>query len=210
MPFPVEIALFSVCLSAAALLFAFWVLYAPVKRFFYKHRTVRAYYKKVYQVALDGDYYLINDFSNKTAGEEEFHVDHILIGNKFIYCIRDRYYDGAVVATQHNKAWIFYKKQKATYVPNPLLKNRVRVERLSLMGDTDPRIFVSVVLINDDCFITPFETDGSNQEYVVSLRQLPRLIRDLESDPDVPLLDETQIAVAARDYAELNLSGKRK
>lgn len=210
MPLPVEIALFSVCLSAAVLSFGFWVLSAPIKRFFNKHHTVRAYYKKVYQVALDGDYYLINNFTSKTAEEEEFHIDHILIGNKYIYCIRDRYYDGAVVATQHNKAWIFYKKQKATYVPNPLLTNRLRVERLSLMGDTDPRIFVSIILINDDCFITPFETDGQFEEYVVSLNQLPRLIHDMESNPDVPLLDETQIAVAARDYAELNLSGKRQ
>ena len=210
MPYAVELALFYSSLVAASALYLFWVLYGPIKRFSYSHHTVKAYYRRVYQVALDGDYYLINDFENKTAEAETFHIDHILIGNKYIYCIRDRYYDGAVHASASNKAWVFYRKRKCSYIGNPLLKNRLRIERLSLMSDTDPRIFVNVVLINDDCYITPIEpVEGDIEEYVVSLRQFPKLIKMMESRPDVDPLEPTQIGVAARDYAELNLNNHR-
>ena len=54
------------------------------------------YYNKVRRVVLDNDFYLVNSFANKTASQEPFHIDHIVIGDKFIYCIRDRYYDGAI------------------------------------------------------------------------------------------------------------------
>ena len=207
MPYIVELTLFIVLATATGLGFCFWFLYGPIKRFLYRHHTVRMYYRRVYRVALDNDFYLINNFSNRTAELEEFHIDHILIGNKYFYCIRDRYYDGALAAKEDNPSWIFFRKSRGCYITNPLTMNKLRVQRLSLMSGIDERMFISIVLINDDCYLTPFQSESSDN-YLSSLKDFPKLIEQLESR-DVDPLDERAVAVAARDFAELNQSHVR-
>ena len=202
MPYNVELTLFIVLASVAGLAFLFWFLFGPIKRFLCAHYTVRMYYRKVYRVALDNDFYLINQFSNRTAELEEFHIDHILIGNKYFYCIRDRYYDGAIAAREDNPSWIFFHKDKGQYITNPLNVNKLRVQRLSLMSGIDEKMFISIVLINNDCYLTPYQPT-STDNFLSSLKDFPKLIEELESR-DVDPLDQRDIAVAARDFSELN------
>lgn len=202
MPYNVELTLFIVSATAAGLAFLFVFLYGPVKRFLYAHHTVRMYFRKVYRVALDNDFYLINEFKNRTAELEEFHIDHILIGNKYIYCIRDRYYEGAIAAREDNPSWIFWHKHHSKYITNPLSVNKLRVQRLSLMSGIDEKMFISIVLINDDCFLTPYQPEATDN-FLSSLKDFPKLIERLEAS-DVPPLDPRDIAVAARDFSELN------
>ncbi|MBR1846391.1 MAG: NERD domain-containing protein [Bacilli bacterium] len=208
MPYNVELTLFIVLASVAGLAFLFWFLYGPIKRFLYAHYTVRMYYKRVYRVALDNDFYLINEFTNRTAELEEFHIDHILIGNKFFYCIRDRYYDGAIAAKEDNPSWIFFHKEKGEYITNPMELNKLRVQRLSLMSGIDEKLFVSIVLINDDCFLTPFQPKSGNS-FLSSLKDFPKLIEELEAREEDPL-NPWDIAVAARDFSEFNRRDEKK
>ncbi len=206
MPKEVELVLYIVCLVAASLFFLFLFLYGPIKRFLYKHHTVRAYYRRVYKVARERDFFLVNKFANRTADFEEFHIDHILFGNKYFYCIRDRYYDGAVAGKEDDEGWIFFHAKKNEYIKNPLMVNKLRLQRLSLMSGIEEKLFISIVLINDDCLITPIPGDiehGDN--FLSSLRDFPKLIDRLESR-DVAPLDERSVAVAARDFAALNES----
>ncbi|MBQ7249990.1 MAG: hypothetical protein IJS37_01405 [Bacilli bacterium] len=204
MPKEVEFVLFVVCASAVFLLFLTWFLYAPIKRFFYKYHTVRSYYHKVYRVALERDFFLVNKFANRTADLEEFHIDHILFGNKYFYCIRDRYYDGALAAKEEDESWIFFHKKKTEYIKNPMMVNKLRLQRLSLMSGIEEKFFISIVLINDDCLLTPLK-GTSDDSFLVSLRDFPKLIDQLEAR-DVDPLDERSVAVAARDFAALNES----
>ena len=206
MPKSVELVLFVVCAVAAGLFFLFVFLYGPVKRFVYKHHTIRAYYRKVYRVAQERDLLLVNKFANRTAEFEEFHIDHILFGTKYFYCIRDRYYDGAIAAKEEDESWIFFHKKKTEYIKNPMMVNKLRLQRLSLMSGIDEKFFISVVLINDDCLITPVEGDlEQGDSFLSSLREFPKLIDRLEAR-DVNPLDERSVAVAARDFAALNES----
>ena len=206
MPLMVEYSIFFVSLTLALGLFLFWVLSGPIKRSLMKHHTVRMYYRHVNRVVLDNDFYLINCFENKTADEEAFHIDHIVIGQKYIYCIRDRYFDGALVVREDNDGWLFYHGRKKKIVPNPMAMNLLRLERLSLMSNIDSKLFISIVLINNDCLITPFEGTRDNS-FLVSLKGFPKLIEYLESR-DVEDLDPHISAIVARDFSELNLHGK--
>ena len=201
----VEYAIFYVCLTLVSALYLIWVFYGPIKRFLYKHHTVRMYYHRVNRVVLDHDFYLINCFENKIA-DTSFHIDHIIIGDKYIYCIRDRYFDGALVVKEEDNGWLYYHGKKKTIVPNALNQNLLRVERLSLMSGIELNLFISIVVINDNCMITPFES-SRDDSFLVSLRNLPKLIESIESR-DVAILDEHLSAIAARDFAELNLYGK--
>ena len=206
MPYTVRLSIFCVSCILVGLLLLLMFLYGPVKRYLYKKYTVRMYYNKVRRVVLDNDFYLVNSFANKTASQEPFHIDHIVIGDKFIYCIRDRYYDGAIAAKENDPSWIFYKGKKSTYIKNPMQVNRIRVDRMSLMSGIDSKLFISIVLINNDCMITRLENSFSDN-YIVSLKKFPSLIAQLESS-DVPILNPHSIAIAAKDFSELNLNGK--
>lgn len=208
MPYAVELALFIALASLTSAFFLFLLFYPFFKRFAYKHNTIYSYYKRIYHVALDQDFYLINAFQNKTAEEEEFHIDHILIGNKFIYCIRDRYYDGALRAKEEDQSWVFYsrKNKKGAIIPNPLRMNALRVDRMSLMTGLDKKLFISVVLVNDDCLISNYEVT-SESNFVVSLKNFASFIDEKESLPIEPM-DPRALDVAAKDIAQLNLHGK--
>lgn len=197
------VAIFSVCVLL------FFVFYGPIKRFLYKHFTVRMYYRNVRRVTLDNDFYLINDFMNRTADREQFTIDHIMVGEKFIYVIRDRYYPGALSATEDDPKWIFYRGKKAKVIPNPLLMNHLRMERLSLLTNLDLKLFVSIVLINNDCLMTPMQNTKCDS-FLVSLKKFPELIKTLENQKDIPPLNEESIAVAVKDFAHLNLNSKNK
>ena len=54
--------------------------------------------------------------------------------------------------------------------------------------------------------ITRLENSFSDN-YIVSLKKFPSLIAQLESS-DVPILNPNSIAIAAKDFSELNLNGK--
>ncbi len=208
MVYAVELCIFIVAAVLTSALFAY-LLFAPVvKRSLCKRRTIQMYYKKIYKIALDNDFYLINSFANKTAEEEEFHIDHILIGEKFIYCIRDRYYEGTIRAKENDPNWIYYsRKYKDGYlIPNPLRMNEIRVQRMSLMSGLSRKLFISVVLVNNECFLSNYEVTSSNN-FVVSLKNLPSFIAEKEALPVEPM-DPRAIDVAARDIADLNLHGK--
>jgi hypothetical protein len=209
LPYAVELSIFIVASVCCLLLFLFLLLHPLFYRFLCKKNTIKMYYKKIYRIALDEDYYLINSFANKTADIEEFHIDHILIGDKFIYCIRDRYYDGAIKASENDERWVFYsrKYKKGTMIVNPLKMNAIRVSKMSLMSGINEKFFVSVVLVNDDCLITNYEVT-SDSNFVVSLKNLPAFIASKEALPIEPM-DPRSLAIAAKDIAELNLHGKK-
>lgn len=207
-PYEVRLCLFIVlaCLIGVAFLVLF--LYPALKRFLYKHFTIRMYYRTVRKTVLYNDYFLINDFVNTSGGSEPFHIDHVMIGEKFVYCIRDRYYPGAIAAKDTDPNWIYFHGKKSTYIQNPLLVNKVRVERLAMMTGFDSRFLISIVLINDDCLLTPLDNTYSDN-FIVSLKRFPDLIKYLESQPVDPL-DPHSVAVAVHDLSALNLRGKLK
>lgn len=204
---PVAYAIFIVSGIVFGLLFLFLFFYPTVRRFLYKNYTIRMYYHRVNRVVLDRDFYLINNFANKTADEEEFHIDHIMIGEKYIYCIRDRYYTGTLRPEAEDDAkWGYYQKKRFSMIGNPIYLNSVRVSRLSMLARMDQGLFISIVLVNDECVVTPYEAK-SDWNFIVSLRNFPKLIAELERRKVNPL-DPDLVAIVARDFAELNFNGR--
>ncbi len=201
MPYPAEFALFIVVSIISGVFILALFLVDPIRHYFKVHHTVRAYYPKMKRIAEDNDYYLINDFASRTSDEETFHIDHLLVGNKYIYCIRDRYYEGALTAKENDPTWVHYGRKGSKYISNPMMRNLVRMEYLSLISGIDNSMFISIVVINDDCFTQPFDSE-SGDSFLVSLKRLPLLIEDLEAR-DVPPLDGWEVERVVNDFAAL-------
>ena len=89
-------------------------------------RYINIYGRKIYHIALDNDYYLINNVKLASHDDKIASINHLLFGDKYIYLISDYYYRGEVSAKESDLSWIYRplsKKEHARYIDNPILKN---------------------------------------------------------------------------------------
>lgn len=196
---------------ASAVVFVFIIgllLYKPVRRHIYRKNFSNIYGKTLYQVALDYDFYIINDLALALDNENIMHIDHILFGDKYIYVIRDRYYDGSIEANEDDNSWIFTsrKDKRKIYVDNPLKNNILRTNKLALISGFDRNLFISIVVINDGCLATSF-AGKSKVSFLVTKNKVKKLIKALESR-NISKLKENQLKFAVKDIAKLNLNKK--
>lgn len=173
-----------------------------------RRHFVRSYGRYIYRIALDYDYYLINQFKYIHSNRDTKTIDHILFGSKWIYVIMDCYYSGAISAKENDVSWIHYlSKRKKRYIDNPLRINADNVNQLSMITDINKNMIISIVVINDDCHVEPFDK-SSKTNYLVSRSQLRRLIKALE-ERDVVNINEQALSKAVMDIHALN-HGRKK
>ena len=202
------IIVFSV--SAAIVLAIF--LYHPLRRLITKKHTVRVYYKTVYKVAKYGDYYLINNLILELDATSQAHVDHILFADKYIYVVSDVYLQGEISGLAQDEKWLYLKgkkrKQKKYVIDNLLIENRQRLEKVALVTNLDPDLFISILLVNDE--VNPFKIENtSKMDYIVRRKDLYQLILSIEKRLVSPLA-EKELSQAVLDIDALNLRKKSK
>ena len=180
-------------------------LYFPIsgayrRKFFQIH-----FYKQVYRVALDNDYYLINQYVFKVDASKNATVDHILFGNKYIYTIISKFYQGDLIGKYADKSLIFIShKGKKCYTDNPYNEAKFLTSKLSSSTGIDASLMIGIVLINDDCKVAV--QNESKQFYIIQRKRFPALIKAIESRP-VESINQTQLEKAVQSIAKQN---KRK
>ena len=92
-------------LALVALLAVVWLLFPIFKTMYIKKHLVPYFGKRIYHIALYNDFYLINEVNLKLDEDSEAHIDHLLFGEKYIYVIKDRYYDGAIDGQEKDSNW---------------------------------------------------------------------------------------------------------
>ena len=188
-------------------LFVFFVLclYFPISGAYRRKYFQIHFYKRVYRVALDNDYFLINQFVFKIDSSKNATVDHILFGNKYIYVILSKYYQGDLIGKYTDKSLIFIShKGKKCYTDNPYYEAKYLTSKLSSSTGIDASLMIGIVLINDDCKVAV--QSESKQFYIIQRKRFPALIKAIESRP-VENINETQLANAVQSIAKQN---KRK
>jgi hypothetical protein len=178
-------------------------------RTLFMHRIfIKIFGAKVYAIANEFDYYLINLFEFKLDGSKTAHLDHILFGNKYIYLIKDRYYRGQI--ENENGNWIYNHKRNKISKPidNPLAINHERLEKFSLTTRINEDLLISVVLVNDKAYKDPIYA-ASSSDFLVSIKKLSKFIEAIE-EREVPLLDEQGLQQVVLDLYELNIDNTVK
>lgn len=176
----------------------------------YKRKKFKEYfYKKVYSIAFNQDYYLINHFRIRTADEKMAEIDHILFGDKYIYLIQTLRYDGSLNGSYDDKSFKYWQKNAAkySYTDNPFVKSEIFVRNFSLLTGLSQSFFIGVTVVNDDCQLTV--SSGSQQFYIVQRKKLASLIKQIESR-EVGKLNERQIDSAVKAIAKMNKNKKAK
>ena len=201
------IALFITLAVLLVLVILFLIFFPIINRKITAKRFVNVYGRKIYRVALDNDFYLINQVKLASHDNKTANVNHLLFGNKFIYLITDYYFYGEVSAKESDNSWIyrpFNKKERARYVDNPLLISDDLITEVSRITGIDEDLFIGIVVVNSECDIKGF--DGKSKiNFLVHINKLPRLIETIEKR-DVSPLKEKQLYYAVQDIARLNLN----
>lgn len=196
---------FVIIVPIVLLIFLFICIYIPASGAYRRKHFQVHFYKQVYRVALNNDYYLINQFVFKVDSSKNATVDHILFGSKYIYVIISKYYQGDLVGKYLDKSLIFIShKGKKCYTDNPFNEVKLLASKLSSSTSIDASLMIGIVLINDDCKVAV--QSESKQFYIIQRKRLPSLIKAIESRP-VSTINETQLGKAVQSIAKLN---KRK
>jgi len=196
---------FVIIVPIVLLLFLVITLYFPISGAYRKKYFQIHFYKQVYRVALDNDYYLINQYIFKVDSSKNATVDHILFGNKYIYTIVSKYYQGDLIGKYADKSLIFIShKGKKCYTDNPYNEAKYLTSKLSSSTGIDASLMIGIILINDDCKVAV--QSESKQFYIIQRKRLPALIKAIESRP-VETINETQLEKAVQSIAKQN---KRK
>lgn len=158
------------------------------------------------------DYYLVNDIRYKLGGSDYVYIDHVLGGDKYIYVITDVYYEGAITARNDDAHWVNYLKNgKKIKINNPLMLSKVAVDRFSKASGINTSFLVGVVLVNDDCFVTPFENHRGEPVFV-ALSRLGKVISAYEKDDISPFVgtELKNAMIALHEEKEKEYAKKRK
>lgn len=200
--------LYIIIASVVVAVIVFLLIFIPLrKKSIHKHH-VEHDYKKVYQIAFNQDYYLINDFNFKTTENRVDKFEHIIVGDKFFYLINDYFYEGSISGSDKDSSLVYTNVEGAKkYTDNPIVRNGRLAQIFSLTANLDKDMIIGIVLVNDECKIN-VEHNYANF-FIVNRKKLASLIKDIESR-DVSKLNEKQVEFAVKQLSKMNRKKKNK
>ena len=189
------------------------ILYTPLKHHLQRKFTVTSIGRKVYKLAVDYDYLLVQNFSFRLDENKSATFHHLLFGDKFFYCIVDRVYIGGITGSYKDESIINYKSSKSdeySLVPNPIVSNQRRVEKFSLVSGIEREDLISIVLVNDDCLISEKLDVRNGRDFIIHISDLPKLIKEIASR-HIGKINSKQIENVVREkILRMNINYKEK
>ena len=158
------------------------VAFLLIRNAYFKKHFTEAYYKRIYKMAVLDDFYLINHFTYTVDESTRTKVDHILFGDKFIYVIICKFFDGDISGKQNDNSLIFQSRSgKNYYTANPINEIKTITTNLSMISGIDPDYMIGLVVVNDNCRVA-IQSD-SKQFYVIQKKRIDSLVHAIESRP---------------------------
>lgn len=193
---------FVIIVPIVLFLFISICLYFPISHLYKRKNFQMHFYKKIYRIAFDNDFYLINQFVFKVDNDKNALVDHILFGDKFVYVIISQYYEGDLIGKATDSSLVFVSHRgKKSYTDNPIHLSKSLANKLSSSTGLSASLLIGIVLINDDCKVQV--QSESKQFYIIQRKRLTSLIRAIESRP-LGAINEAQLAKAVQSIAKTN------
>lgn len=178
----------SVLIVISVILIFYHPLSTKIEKILFRRKVAR----KVYRIAKNGDYYLLNKVAITVEGKT-IHFDHLIFGDKYIYCIGANYYPLAISGKVDDSSWFQYKRNnKFVFIRNPMKLHRERVNYFSSLISSSSDLFVATIVVNDSCLLPEIgDTFGSDR--IVNLGKLEQMIRNYEKNPDVDPIEPVRL-----------------
>lgn len=157
---------------------------------------------KLKKFAIDHDFPLLSDVVIQIEEDRYIKIDHIMIGNKYIYVIACKSYYGYLNAKAVDEKWVLYKRDKLIHIDNPLKNNKMRIRYLSkLLENTPIEDFVNIIYLSKP--VVTGKIPGSNKkEFVLYEDDFEKFIEVYEKECDLNEFSINSINDAAKKIYE--------
>lgn len=157
---------------------------------------------KLKKFAIDHDFPLLSDVVIQIREDKYIKIDHIMIGNKYIYVIACKCYYGYLNAKTIDEKWVLYKRDKLVHIENPLKNNWKRIRLLSnLLENTSIEDFVNIVYLSKP--VVAKKIQGSDKkEFVLFEDDFEKFIEVYEKECDLNEFSIKSINEAAKNIYE--------
>ncbi len=195
-------------ITIAALLTAIIIIivlyFFPIIKKTFRRRHFRYFMgKKIYKIAHDNDYLLLQNLVLKVNADSYAKFDHILFGNKYFYLINDKSYSGDVIGSNRDELWQYYGNSNTSQsIKNPLRVNQRRIDYFSNVTGIEKELLINIVVYNGDSLCTCVGLH-SDSVFICKSSELKKLIFELESR-NVPPFDEHELEKVVNQVSKLN------
>ena len=163
---------------------------------------------KLKKFAIDHDFPLLSDVVFEIREKEFIKIDHIMIGNKYIYVIACKTYYGYLNAKAIDEKWVLYKREKMLHVDNPLKNNEIRIKYLAkLLGNTSRDDFVNIIYLARPVVAHKIQGAGKKR-FVIFEDDFEKFIETYEKECDLNEYSVKSVNEAAKsiyDYHKESL-----
>ncbi len=106
--------------------------------------------RKIKKYAKDKDFLFLTNVFLPVDSTSIIMIDNLIIGNKYIYVIAQKHWQGYLKGYEYDTKWLLTTKNKTSYVDNPLIGNRFKVQTLlKFLNESDDENIVNIIAIND-------------------------------------------------------------
>lgn len=151
------------------------------KHYYGKNPKNRKLDKKIKKYARDRDFLFLTDVFLPVDNNKAILIDDIILGNKYIYVISQKHWDGYVKGFEYDTKWLLSAKIRTVYVDNPLIGNRYKVQTLmKFLKERNDENIVNIVSLSNKSKLNTIQTQPL--ENVVKMKNLFKLIDDYEKN----------------------------
>ena len=151
------------------------------KHYYGKNPKNRKLDKKIKKYARNRDFLFLTDVFLPVDNNKAILIDDIILGNKYIYVISQKHWDGYVKGFEYDTKWLLSAKIRTVYVDNPLIGNRYKVQTLmKFLKERNDENIVNIVSLSNKAKLNTIQTQPL--ENVVQMKHLFKLIDDYEKN----------------------------
>ncbi len=175
-----------------------------------KHKV----WKKLYKLANNSDYYLLNQVNIETEFKSNIHIDHLLIGDKFVYVISSRYYEDNLYGKTYYDSKFNINTTDGTLirsVTNPIIKNEKRSTILAKYLGCEKKypMFVSIVVTNN-VDVNVAEQNIADYSYIIKCKDLSKTIKSIEKESNLTPIDDQSLQQVVNRLHTISVSLNKK
>lgn len=185
-----------------------YLIFTPiVKDILEKKNFTKKFYSDVYQLAIDKDFYVINDVVLE-IDTKFIHFNHILFGDKYIYCICDSYYEGPISGKFTDQQWFMYKNNgQVEHIKNPLVLHKSRLNYVTSTLRAE-ELFIGICVVNESCLVDEIKDLPDNLN-VINVNEFKDYINKKEKEA-IPPIDSLQLDSLVQQIYQKNIQSRER
>lgn len=152
---------------------------------------------KLKKFALDHDFPLLSDVVIQVRENKYIKIDHIMIGNKYIYVIACKCYYGYLNAKTIDEKWVLYKRDRLVHIDNPLKNNEKRIKILANLLENSTEDFINIVYLSKPV-VAPKIEGNNKKDFVLFEDDFEKFIEVYEKECELNEFSIKSINEAAK------------